>query len=202
MRRLSADKLPEPGKGYGESMPVPRDDEDIEPAADASNSRVRQWGRAALALAFLFASLPLAGRLFLGSWRFDGALDLACLCLVAAAYLYFAGRESRPPLPDSAAVLDEALRLAASGATSRALALLDEALRLSPHLWQARQYRGQIRLGQSDGVEAALKDFTEAIRLAPGEPHLYILRSEVFTLLGRDTFARADLETAARLDGS
>src|ERR1700734_685564 len=110
--------------GYGESMPVPEDDDDVEPA-DASASRARQWRRAALALAFLFASLPLSGKLFLGSWRFDGALDLACLCLVAAAYLYFVGRESRPPIPDSAAILDEALRLAASGETGRGLALLD-----------------------------------------------------------------------------
>jgi tetratricopeptide (TPR) repeat protein len=155
-----------------------------------------------LALAFLFASLPLTGKLFLGSWRFDGALDIACLCLVAAAYLYFVGRESRPPIPDSATILEEALRLAASGETGRGLALLDEALRLSPGLWQAWQYRGQIHLGEPHAAEAALKDFSEAIRLAPDEPHLYILRSHVFTLLGRDSSARADLEAAGRLDGS
>jgi tetratricopeptide (TPR) repeat protein len=183
-------------------MPAPRDDDDdVEPPDDgwASRARARQWRRAALALAFLFASLPLVGKLFLGSWRFDGALELSCLCLVAAAYLYFAGREPRPPIPDSAAILDEALRLAEAGETGRGLALLDEALRLSPRLWQARQYRGQMRLGESDAAESALKDFTEAIRLAPGEPHLYILRSHVFTLLGHDASARADLEAAARL---
>ena len=27
-------------------------------------------------MALIFASLPLAGKLFLGSWRFDGALDI------------------------------------------------------------------------------------------------------------------------------
>ena len=73
--------------------------------------------------------------------------------------------------------------------------------KLSPRLWQARQYRGQMRLAEPDAVESALKDFTEAIRLAPDEPHLYILRSHVFSLLGRDSFARADLEVAARLGG-
>src|ERR1700735_1172430 len=98
-------------------MLVPPDDEDVEPPADASASRARQWCRAALALALLFASLPLAGKLFLGSWRFDGALEIAGLCLVAAAYLYFAGRESRPPIPDSAAMLDAALHLAELGET-------------------------------------------------------------------------------------
>ena len=56
-------------------------------------------------------------------------------------------------------------------------------------------------LGQADGAESALEDFTEAIRLAPDEPHLYILRSHVLTLLGQDSSARADLETAARLGG-
>jgi tetratricopeptide (TPR) repeat protein len=204
----SAIDIPLPGasrseKGYGESMPAPEVDEDLEPpeAAWASRARARQWRRAALALAFLFASLPLSGKLFLGSWRFDGALDMACLCLVAAAYLYFVGRESLPPIPDSAAILDEALRLAASGETGRGLALLDEALRLSPGLWQARQYRGEMHLAEPD-AEAALKDFTEAIRLAPGEPHLYILRSHVFTMLGRDSSAHVDLEAAARLSGS
>jgi tetratricopeptide (TPR) repeat protein len=185
--------------GYGESMPVPEDDDDVEPPADASASRARQWRGAALALAFLFASLPLAGKLFLGSWRFDGALEIAGLCLVAAAYLYFAGRESRPPIPDSAAMLDAALQLAEAGETGRGLALLDEALRLSPSLWQAWEYRGRIRLGEADAAESAIKDFTEAIRLAPGEPHLYVLRSHAFTLLGRDSSARSDLETAARL---
>jgi tetratricopeptide (TPR) repeat protein len=182
-------------------MPAPRDDEDVEPPADGWASRARQWRRAALALAFLFATLPLAGKLFLGSWRFDGAAGIACLCLAAAAYLYFVGRERRPPIPDSAAILAEAIRLAASGETGRGLALLDEALRLSPRLWQARQYRGEICLAEPDAAESALRDFTEAIRLAPDEPHLYILRSHVFTLLGRDSSARADLEAAARLGG-
>src|SRR5580698_4542885 len=121
-------------------MLVPPDDEDVEPTAEASASRARQWCRAALALGLLFGSLPLAGKLFLGSWRFDGALAIACLCLLAAAYLYFVGREDNASIPDSAAILDEALRLAASGATARALALLDEALRLDPQLWQAWEY--------------------------------------------------------------
>jgi Flp pilus assembly protein TadD len=145
--------------------------------------------------------LPVASKLFLGNWGFDGAPGIACLCLVAAAYLHFVGRERRPPIPDSATILDRAIRLAASGETGRAIALLNEALRLSPRLWQAREYRGQMRLGEPDAAESALRDFTEAIRLAPDEPHLYILRSHVFTLLGQESAARADLEAAARLGG-
>jgi tetratricopeptide (TPR) repeat protein len=182
-------------------MPAPQHDEDVKTPADAWPSRARQWCRAALALAFLFASLPLASKLFLGSWGFDGASGIACLCLIAAAYLYFAGRVRRPPIPDSATILGEAIRLAASGETGRGIALLDEAIRLSPRLWQAREYRGQIRLGESAAAESALQDFTEAIRLAPDQPHLYILRSHVFSLLGRESSARADLEAAARLGG-
>ena len=180
-------------------MPVPQDDEGVESPAEASASRARQWSRAALALALIFASLPLAGKLFLGSWRFDGALDIAGLCVLAAAYLYFVERDRRPQTPDSAAMLGQALQLASTGATGRGLALLDEALRLDPGLWQAWEYRGQIHLIEPDGTESALDDFTEAIRLAPDEPHLYILRSHVLKLLGQDSSAQADLEAAARL---
>jgi tetratricopeptide (TPR) repeat protein len=121
--------------------------------------------------------------------------------MFAATYLYFVGRDRRPQTPDSAAILDKALQLAATGATGRGLALLDKALRLDPGLWQAWEYRGQIHLSEPDSTESALQDFTEAIRLAPDEPHLYILRSHVLTLLGQDSSARADLEAAARLGG-
>jgi tetratricopeptide (TPR) repeat protein len=188
-------------KRYGEGMPAPQDDEDAVLPAEARGLQARRWRRAALALALLFASLPFTAGLFLGSWRFDDATGIACLCLIAAAYLYFAGRERRPTIPDSAVILDKAIQLAASGDIDQGIALLDKELQLSPRLWQARQYRGQMRLGEPDAVESALKDFTEAIRLAPDEPHLYILRSHVFSLLGHDSAARADLEAAARLGG-
>ena len=180
-------------------MSAPPHDNKVKTPADEWPSRTRQWFRAALALAFLFASLPLASKLLLGNWGFDGARSIACMCLLAAAYLYFAGRARRSPLPDSATTLGEAIRLAASGETDRAIALLNEELQLSPHFWQACEYRGQMRLGDPDAAESALRDFTEAIRLAPDEAHLYILRSHIFTLLGRESSARADLETAARL---
>ena len=182
-------------------MPAPQDDEERDSPADGWASQACRWCRAALALAFLFASLPLAGKVFFGGWGFDGAPGLAFLCLAAAGYLYFVGRMGRPPIPDPAAILDEAIRRAAAGDIDTGLALLDEALRLSPRLWQAFQYRGQMRLGEPEAAELALQDFTEAIRLAPDEPHLYILRSHLFARLGRDSSARADRETAARLGG-
>ncbi len=185
----------------GESMPTPReeDDRNADTPSETGTGRARQWRRTALGLAILFASLPIAGRLFLGSWGFDGAPGIACLFLFAAAYLSLIGRGRRRPIPDSAAILDEAIQHAAAGETDRALALLDEALRLSPRLWQARQYSGQMRLSRPGAAEAALEDFTMAIQMAPDEPHLYILRSHVLALLGRDSAARADLEAAARL---
>jgi tetratricopeptide (TPR) repeat protein len=182
-------------------MPVAPQEERVPPRADGWPARARQWCRAALTLAILFATLPLAARLFLGGWGFDGAPTVACLCLLAAAYFYFAGRAGRPAIPDSAAILDRAIRLAAAGESGRAIALLDDALRLSPGLWQAWQYRGQIHLAEPDAAETALRDFTEAIRLAPGEAHLYALRSQAFTLLGQESSARVDLEAAARLGG-
>jgi tetratricopeptide (TPR) repeat protein len=182
-------------------MPAPQHDDDGEPPAVPWASQARQCRRAALALAVLFASLPLVSGLFLGRGGFDGAPEISCLCLFAAAYFHLTGRARRPTIPDSATFLGEAIRLAASGETGRAIAILNKALRLSPRLWQAREYRGQMRLVRPDAAESALQDFTEAIRLAPGEAHLYILRSHVFTLLGREPAARADLEVAARLGG-
>jgi tetratricopeptide (TPR) repeat protein len=180
-------------------MPGPQHDEDVEPPADAWPSRARQWSRAALALAVVFGSLPLTSRLIIGNWGFDDAPGIACLFLIAAVYLYLVGRVPQPPIPDSATILAEAIRVAAAGETDRGIALLNEAFRLNPRLWQAREYRGQIRLGESAAAESALQDFTDAIRLAPFEPHLYMLRSHVFTLLGRESAARADLDTATRV---
>ena len=171
-------------------QPAPPDDEDGGASGNAWTSQARRWCRAALALAFLFASLPLAGKLLFGGWGFDDAAGIAFLCLAAAAYLYFVARTGRPSIPDPAAALDVALRQAAAGETARGLAQLDEILRQNPGLWQAWQYRGQMRLAEPEAAEAALADFTEAIRLAPGEPHLYVLRSHAFTLLGA-RFARS-----------
>ena len=136
------------------------------------------------------------GQAVLGSWTFDGAAGIACLCLIAAVSFYFVGESVGPRSPIPLSILDEAARLAAAGEIDRGIALLDQVLQLSPRLWQARQYRGQMRLAEPDAVESALKDFTEAIRLAPDEPDLYILRGHVFSLLGQDSFARADLEVA------
>jgi tetratricopeptide (TPR) repeat protein len=185
-------------------MPAPVDDdkEREEPIADEWASQARRWCRAALALAFVFAGFPVVGVLFLGRWEFDGSLGIACLCLIAATYLHLAGRSRRPSLADPSTILGEAIQLAASGETDRGIQLLDEVLRLSPRLWQAREYRGQMRLVEPEAAEAVLQDFTEAIRLAPEEPHLYVLRSHIFTVLGRDSSARDDLETAARLRGN
>ena len=53
----------------------------------------------------------------MGNWGFDDAPGIACLFLVAAAYLYLAGRVRQPPIPDSATILGEAIRVAASGET-------------------------------------------------------------------------------------
>jgi len=146
-------------------MPAPSD-EDVETSSDAWAFPARQWRWAALALAVLFASLPLAAKLLLRSWEFDGAHGIACLLLAVAGSLLRRAREAGAD-PRSRCHPDAAIRVVALGQTDRGLALLDEALRLSPRLWQARQYRGEMRLAASDAAESALQDFTEAIRLAP-----------------------------------
>src|SRR5262245_9270106 len=104
-------------------MSVPPEQQEAPP--DAWAPRARQWSRASLALAFLFASLPAMSKLLFGSWGFEDAPGIAGLFLAASAYLYFAGRKHQP-IPDPAALLGEAIRQAKLGRTERGLALLDE----------------------------------------------------------------------------
>ena len=145
--------------------------------------RARQWSRMAWAMAFLFASMPAASKLFLGVWGFDGAAEIACLCLMLGTYFHIVGRRGSAAIPDPATMLDQAIQLASSGQTDAAIALLTETIRLSPQLWQAFQYRGELYLRQQS-FDAALQDLNEAIRLAPEEPYLYILRAQAHSLLG------------------
>jgi tetratricopeptide (TPR) repeat protein len=135
-------------------------------------------------MAALFASMPAASKLFLGVWGFDGAAEIACLCLILGTYFHIVGRRRRA-IPDPATMLDQALRLAWSGEIDEAIALLTETIRQSPQLWQAFQYRGELYLRQQR-FDAALQDLNEAIRLAPEEPHLYILRGQAQNLPGPD----------------
>ena len=136
----------------------------------------RQWSRAAWALALLFGSLPLVGRLVLGSWEFVSAGEIACLLLLAGVYFHVRSRRFATK-PDPATLLDQANRLAASGRPDRALAVLTRTIRQSPKLWQAYQYRGELRLRLGEHSLAA-QDFSDAIRLAPDEPHLHVLLDE------------------------
>ncbi|HLK48138.1 MAG TPA: hypothetical protein VKT49_08390 [Bryobacteraceae bacterium] len=161
---------------------------------------MRQWSRAAWGLALLLVSLPVASRLLLGAWGFPEAGELAALCFMAGLYLEVLGRRRWRTLRDDAEALERALALAAQGRTEEAIARLTRALRVSPRLWQAYQYRGQLRLRQPESWEAALSDFGEAIRIAPRESQLYALRSQAFVVLGDEESARRDSETARALD--
>jgi tetratricopeptide (TPR) repeat protein len=160
----------------------------------------RQWSRTAWAMALLFGSLPLASRLLLGGWAFEGAGALAFLFFVAGCYLRLASRRFTT-LRDPAAMLDQALRLAASGRTERAIALLTRTTALSPTLWQALQYRGEIQLNDPTALDKAMADFDHAIQLAPGEAHLYALRGYAHALRNDREAALSDYQTAARLEG-
>jgi cytochrome c-type biogenesis protein CcmH/NrfG len=139
--------------------------------------KLRQWSRTAFALAALFASFPIVGRIVLGEWAFEGAGGIAGLWLAAGSYLHVRSRRVKAA-PDPAAMLDEAVRLASIGEAERAVAMLGRAIRENPWFWQAYQCRGEIRFTTGDTAGAAA-DFDEAIRLAPGEAHLRELREQV-----------------------
>jgi cytochrome c-type biogenesis protein CcmH/NrfG len=143
----------------------------------------RQWSKAAWALALLFGSFPVVGRMVLGNWEFGGSAEIACLLLLAGAYFHLRSRRRYAANPDPATLLDQASQLAANGRVDRAVALLTKTIRQSPKLWQAYQYRGELHLRAGDAV-LATHDFAEAIRLAPNEPHLYLLREQAHALLG------------------
>ncbi|MCX6631869.1 MAG: hypothetical protein NTW28_30030 [Candidatus Solibacter sp.] len=151
-------------------------------------------------MAVVFGSLPLASRIFLGGWGFDGAAEIGCLCLLMGAYFHIASRRFAA-VPDPATILERAAEHASAGRDHQAIALLTEGIRLSPQLWQAFQYRGELYLRHGDQMEAALRDFSEAIRLGPQEPHLYLLRAHVYSLLGDESSSRTDCAMAASLAG-
>ena len=153
--------------GYGEGM----------------RSRARHWSRTAFAMAILFAAMAVGSRLLTGTWPFDGALELSCVCVVFGAYFYIAGRRRIVAIPDPAVLLDQAFQLASSGEIDKAIALLSKAIRQNSQLWQALQYRGELYLLQQNS-QAAANDFSQAIRLAPQEQHLYTLREKATGLGG------------------
>jgi tetratricopeptide (TPR) repeat protein len=149
-------------------------------------------------MALLFGSLPVACRIFVGTWGFEDAFEVAGFCLILGTYLHILSRRSLPAVPDAATLLDRANRLAFEGQTDEAILLLTGAIRLSPWLWQAFQYRGELYLLRPESVDAARDDFTEAIRLAPEEPHLHVLRGQAHRLLGDELSARNDCGVASR----
>src|ERR1700689_5297012 len=105
----------------------------------------RRWSRAAWALALVFGSLPIVGRLVEGDWEFVTAAEIAFVLVIAGAYFHVRSRRHITK-PDPATLLDQANQFAASGRTDRAVMLLTKTIRQSPKLWQAYQYRGELRL--------------------------------------------------------
>jgi Flp pilus assembly protein TadD len=142
--------------------------------------------------------MPAASRILLGIWGFHEAAAVSVICFFVAGYLYVMSRGRTRAIPDSAQLMDRARGLAASGKPVKAISVLTETLRLDPKLWQAFQYRGELRVSQGD-YEGALSDFSEAIRLAPHERHLYLLRAHVYSEIGQDDPAQHDYGTASRL---
>jgi len=139
----------------------------------------------------------MASRLFLGVWGFPEALGISGICFTVAIYL-FVRSGGRVVVPDGAAMLDRAQRFVTAGKVPRAISVLTRTIVLDPNFWQAHELRGRLRATQGEYVEA-LKDFSEAIRLAPRERHLYFLRAQVYDHIGQNVLAQQDYEAAHRL---
>jgi tetratricopeptide (TPR) repeat protein len=183
-------------------MLAPQGDQAPPMSPRSYRTRARKWSQTAWAASLLFGGLPLVCGLILGSWEFSGAAEISCLFLIVGTYLHFVSRRTTPPMPDPARMLDQASRLAASGRIDRAISLLTKTIRLNPQLWQAFQYRGELYMRQENAVDLAVRDFSEAIRLAPMERHLYLLRGHANSLLGDHSSSRNDFENAAAGGGT
>ena len=138
-----------------------------------------------MAIGLLFATMPVAARIVLGVWAFHEAAAIAVICFALAGYLHLRSRGRIPTIPDGATMMDRASRLTASGRLAQAIAVLNKALGLDRKLWQAFQYRAELRASQAD-YRGALDDISEAIRLAPEEPHLYLLRARYYTAMDEE----------------
>jgi tetratricopeptide (TPR) repeat protein len=144
---------------------------------EAFQARARHWSRTAWIVSLLFAGLTVASGLFVGDWGL-GVIPVGFAIL--GTYFYLVSRPRYHSLPDGAALLDRAIRAARAGKIDKAHSLLTRAIRMNPRLWQAFQYRGELHLAQGN-AEAAIEDFDEAIRLAPGEEHLRALRTHALS---------------------
>jgi len=111
---------------------------------------------------------------------------MASLFAGVAIYLHIQSRRALRELPDPSLLLDEALALARSGRAQEAETVLTETIRVSPWVWQAFQYRAEIRM-QSGRAQEAIKDLDEAIKLRPDELHLHALRDQAGSLLENPT---------------
>jgi tetratricopeptide (TPR) repeat protein len=140
-----------------------------------NRARARQWSRTAFALAALFISFPIVGRVLLGEWAFEGATGIAGLWLVAGVYLHIRATRLHTT-PDPAAMLEDAIELVEAGDLRRAVRVLDRAIGENPRFWQAFQCRGEVRLRAAQPADA-IADFDRALAIAPEEQHLRELRA-------------------------
>jgi tetratricopeptide (TPR) repeat protein len=164
----------------------------------AESKELKRWTRTVVAVGVLFATMPMASRILIGVWGFHEAAAISIICFVAGIYLYARNLGRRLWIPDGATMLDRARRLGAAGKVPKAISVLTQTIRLDPLLWQAYEYRGYLRLAQSEYGEA-LKDFSEAIRMAPREQHLYVLRAQTYSALGQPILATQDYQMASSL---
>jgi len=133
--------------------------------------------------------MPVAARIVLGVWAFEEGAAIAVICFAIAAYLHLRSRSRVPTIPDGAAMMDRAFRLKSSGKMAKAISVLTRTLHLDRKLWQAYQYRAELRAAQGD-YRGALDDVGQAIRLAPKEQHLYLLRARLYQAMGPDETSR------------
>ena len=80
-RKISSGNPPTPLRPlrYRGDMVPSREDDVVVPFPITRQERARQWRRTAWAMAALFASLPIACKIFVGTWGFDEAFEVTAV---------------------------------------------------------------------------------------------------------------------------
>jgi serine/threonine protein kinase len=161
-------------------------------------------GSAAATGGAVFGCLGVLSGVVMG-WAAAGTITML---LLAAAFfvltvLFFGGGFFHPAKWGDTNSTEEVIRIArdliAQNLNPEALSLLTTHLIAHPREWQAYQCRGQLYCNCLNSPELAVKDFTEAIALAPTEAHLYVFRAQAYSRARDLVAAREDYDSALRL---
>lgn len=107
----------------------------------------------------------------------------------------------KPNPADANALLSRGYSYAALKNYDKALADYERAIAIAPKNTDNRYYRGELHLAHGN-FKKALADFTRVVSLEPHNSRGYYKRAEAYSALGKEDFARRDLDMAKQIDSA